>query len=272
MDAPHGGGWHEPRLCVPRRSRRGRRADRSCRGGSGRHRRGSHGQTYRRARLGCERAAAGRRAPLVSRRWAGRRGTAEDGLHVRAARQAAAERLGAAVVVDRGQARARGRGLRPVRRAVRADRVLARREQRPVRLRGHAGADRGRRLHRRRARAHQQHAGRSTAGLHQRAGGHAAVRMPGRAAGARRSDADGGRVPQPGLLEGQRPGQHVRPRPGPLGGPRPASGVVRACCRRPACGHDGPLARDRHRARRRRRQHPLALRARRGGGGGGSRG
>ena len=75
-----------------------------------------------------------------------------------------------AVVDGRGRDRARGRGDRPGRQAVPGDRVLPRQHQRPDRLRAHAGADRRRRVRRRRAVARQQHAGRRADRLLQRAG------------------------------------------------------------------------------------------------------
>ena len=148
MDSRKKCGCHEPPLSTPRRARRG----------------GYHGPAdavaadtpvgHRVENLVvpgsfCERvpACVCSRSTCISgtppTRRAARRGPRR--LHVPAVRQAAAprDRLGAAVLDGRGRDCARGRGGRAGRRAVRADRVLARRDQRPDRLRAHAGGDRG---------------------------------------------------------------------------------------------------------------------------------
>ena len=94
----------------------------------------------------------GRRPPLVPDR-------APAGplsrLQLRAARPLARHRPVESADVDRRcRDRARGRRDRSCRRAVPGDRLLARQHQRPDRLRVHARADRRGRVHRRRARPH----------------------------------------------------------------------------------------------------------------------
>ena len=117
----------------------------------------------------------------------------------------------------RGRSRLRlareGAALDP-RGPLRADRVLARRDQRPDRLRTHAGGDRGRRVRGGRARRTPT-TRRTTCGATtstRMAPGNAGVRVRGRLAAppAAHAAATGSRR---GLRKERRPGQHVRPCP-----------------------------------------------------------
>ena len=224
----------------------------------------AHGQAHQRDRRRRRRAAPGRRSPLVPGRSGDGVRAAEDRLHVRAVRQGTdPERAVVPPVVEgRRRARARGRDDRSDRRAVPDDRVLARRDQRPDRLRAHAGGDRERGVHRRRPGSHEQHAGRRPDGLHQRAGTAAriaaAVHLQRRTA---RSSSPTRAGQRRRLLEDQRPAEHDRSRRGHIEGARRAPRLVRRSRRCGPCRRHGALARVGHGARRRGRQHHLGLRA-----------
>ena len=118
---------------------------RTCRGGrriGARSARRSQGRAHRRARSGPERAPAGRRSPLVPRRPAGFLGPAQGRLHVRAVRRAAAPRISGLPLSWKVEAEIarEGAAIDPAGGPFARDRVLARLDQRPDRLRAHAGA------------------------------------------------------------------------------------------------------------------------------------
>ena len=246
------------------RTRLGRRCRSGCVHDVGRQRRGghipgrSHGQEDRSSRHRAERVARGRRPPLVSgRRCDGDRPCPvyKSALHGKALGPPSGIRCRGR---SRPSSRARTRPSRRAAKPVPGDRVLARVGQRPDQLKPHAGADRRRRVRRRRAGARHRHAGRRADRLHQRAGARrarsGAVPLQRRASRpvleARRGDAGGQTCST----------QNGRPRAGHLDRPGRAARVARD-----PRGHGQgrrlrALARHAQRPRRRGRQHDVGRR------------
>ena len=155
------------------------------------------------------------------------------------------------------ETRARGRGARPGRRAVRADRVLARRDQRPDRLRAHAGGDRGRRVHRR-SRPRTPTTRRTTCGATTSTplAGTRRVLVRGRVAGPALPTLNAERVPRPRTARRAASRTAWPTASATSGGARRGCPAGSAAASTRSGGRDGSFARDRHRARRRRRQRP----------------